>query len=217
MSVENLNIIKNNIHAVFDEYHIAPHPVDIIAVSKHHGADKIIPLLQSGHRIFGENRISEAVDKWTDLRSEYNNISLHLIGSLQSNKVKQACAFFDVLQTIDRVSLIDELVKYRDSTGILPKLFAQINTGREPQKSGVLPDECDNFFAYTADKNIHFDGLMCLPPADELPVFHFTMLKNIAKTYHIPKTSMGMSNDYADAILCKTDYIRIGTAIFGQR
>lgn len=215
--VQNFKSIQNEVNQTFTDFFIEKHCVNIIAVSKFQPSEKIYPLLENGHRIFGENRLQEAEEKWPDLKKEFPDIKLHMIGNLQSNKIKQACALFDVLENIDSPKHIDGLVKYRDNNGSLPDIFIQVNTGSEPQKAGVCLPELDPLLNYARGKDITVKGLMCIPPADELPIYHFTMLKNIAKKYNIPKTSMGMSADFKQAIIAKTDYIRIGTAIFGAR
>ena len=215
--VQNFKSVQNEINQTFDDFFIKKHDVGIIAVSKFHSVDKIYPLLENGHRIFGENRLQEAQEKWPALKEEFPDIQLHMIGNLQSNKIKQACSLFDVLENIDSTKHIDGLVKYRDEHGTIPKIFLQVNTGNEPQKAGTLPQDLDSLVDYAQENNITIGGLMCIPPADELPIYHFTMLKNLAKHYNIPKTSMGMSADFKQAIIAKTDYIRVGTAIFGQR
>lgn len=215
--VKNFKSVQSEIDQTFTDFFIKKHDINIIAVSKFHPAEKIISLLEAGHRIFGENRLQEAQEKWPALKEQYPDIRLHMIGSLQSNKIKQACALFDVLENIDSKKHIDGLVKYRNEHNALPELFIQVNTGREEQKSGILPENLESLLEYAHSHNIDIQGLMSIPPAEELPVYHFTMLKNLANTYNIPKTSMGMSADYKQAIICKTDYIRIGTAIFGAR
>ena len=198
-------------------FFIPQHDINIIAVSKFHSEEKIRPLLEAGHRIFGENRLQEAQAKWVSLKEEFPDIQLHMIGNLQSNKLKQACNLFDVLENIDSKKLIDGLVKFRNDNGSIPRIFIQVNTGREEQKSGVLPENLSELIDYAKENNIDIEGLMCIPPADQLPVYHFTMLKNLANQFNIPKTSMGMSADYKQALICKTDYIRVGTAIFEER
>ena len=215
--VKNFQSIQENINTTFKDFFIAPHPIEVVAISKRHSATAIRILLEYGHRAFGENRLQEAQEKWLPLKKEFPDIKLHMVGSLQSNKLKQACDLFDVLENIDSKKHIDGLVKYRNDNGKLPQIFIQVNTGFEPQKSGVTPDKLPDLMNYARQNHIEIDGLMCLPPANELPVYHFTMLKNLAKTHKIKNTSMGMSADYKQALICKTDFLRIGTAIFGQR
>ncbi|MEM6603223.1 MAG: YggS family pyridoxal phosphate-dependent enzyme [Pseudomonadota bacterium] len=215
--VEKFEYIEKDISKTFEDYYLEARKVDIIAVSKFQTVQKITELLDYGHHIFGENRFQEAQEKWPALKTKYANIELHMIGHMQSNKLKQACDLFDVLQNIDRKSLIDGLVKYRDAQGSIPKIFLQVNTGRETQKGGCLPEDLPELITYARDHQIEPEGLMCIPPAEELAVYHFTMLKNLAKNHNISKTSMGMTADYRQAIICQTDYIRVGTAIFGAR
>lgn len=214
---ENFIHLQENISRCFRDYFLDSKDVKIIAVSKNQDAQRIIPLLDYGHRIFGENRVGEASTKWVTLKQDYPNCELHLIGTLQSNKVKQACDIFDVIQTLDRLSLVEALAKEAKIRKTMPKLFIQVNTGREAQKSGVFPENLEALLKASRENGLLISGLMCIPPVEELAVFHFTMLKNLAKTYNIPFTSMGMSGDYDKALICGTDYIRIGTAIFGER
>ena len=204
-SVENLRNIKKNIGA---------NNVQLIAVSKTHPADDILPLLESGHRVFGENRVQEAKEKWVKLREKYPDIKLHLIGSLQTNKVKDALKLFDVIQTIDRTSLVDEIIRHKNM--LCSQFFIQVNIGNEVQKGGVALDELENLINYTKDK-LPIIGLMCVPPAGKNPEKYFSLLQELAKKYNLPNLSMGMSNDYESAIKYGATHIRVGTAIFGER
>jgi PLP dependent protein len=195
-----------------------PAEVTLIAVSKTFGPDVIEPVIAAGQRIFGENRVQEAKAKWPLLRSKYPGIELHLIGPLQSNKAKDAVAFFDAIHSVDRPSLCEALAKEVSKQGNQPTLFAEINTGAEPQKAGVLPQEADEFLATCCDKyGLIISGLMCIPPLNEAPGPHFALTAKIAKRNGIKLLSMGMSADFSTAIALGATHIRIGSAIFGER
>ena len=192
--------------------------VTLIAVSKTFDVEDIIPLLERGQRVFGENRVQEAQGKWPELRKKYSGIELHLIGPLQTNKVAEAVSLFDVIQTLDRPKLIAALAKEIQKQGTATKLLIQVNTGCEPQKAGVLPEDLEQFMGLAREqfKN-KITGLMCIPPVEDDPTLHFSMLKSMAKTYHLPQLSMGMSGDYEAAIAEGATYVRVGSAIFGTR
>jgi PLP dependent protein len=211
--VKNLSVVQSDIQAVFEHYFLLPKPTQIIVVTKTQPIDAIIPLLEMGHRVFGENRILEAFEKWQPLKARYPDIELHLIGSLQGNKVKKALQIFDVIQTVDRISLIDDIIKYKD---IIKnhKFFIQINTGKEPQKSGVLINDFSDLLSYSNNHGIKISGLMCIPPARENATHHFAIMHSLARQNGSLKLSAGMSSDYLKAVLYGTDYVRIGTAIF---
>ncbi len=192
---------------------------EIIAVSKTHDADSIRPLLEAGHRVFGENRVQEAMSKWPALKVDYPGVELHLIGALQTNKVKDALRLFDVIQTVDRPKLAGVLAKqlakgdYHDK-----KFFIQINTGEEEQKAGIIPQEADDFIGYCAGElGLPVVGLMCIPPVDDNPALHFALLKKIAERNNLPELSMGMSGDFELAAAMGATYVRVGTAIFDTR
>ena len=192
--------------------------VTLIAVSKTFDVEDIVPLLESGQRVFGENRVQEAQGKWPELRKKYSGIELHLIGPLQTNKVAEAVSLFDVIQTLDRPKLIAALAKEIQKQGTATKLLIQVNTGCEPQKAGVLPEDLEQFMGLAREqfKN-KITGLMCIPPVEDDPTLHFSMLKGMAKTYHLRQLSMGMSGDYEAAIAEGATFVRVGSAIFGTR
>ncbi len=192
--------------------------VQLIAVSKTISAEGIRPVLGAGHRVFGENYVQESAAKWPTLRQEFPDVKVHMIGPLQSNKAKEAVRLFDVIQSVDRLSLVKELARAMDKTGKRPDLLIQVNTGAEPQKAGVLPEAFDGFLAQCRDDyHLPIIGLMCIPPADEAPALHFQLLANIAKRHGLPLLSMGMSADYKEAIQLGASHVRVGTAIFGAR
>ena len=192
--------------------------VTLIAVSKTFAADAITPIIAAGQRVFGENRVQEAKGKWPALTSVYSDIALHLIGPLQSNKAKEAVALFDAIHSVDRPSICQALAKEIESQKKHPQLFVQINTGEEPQKAGVAPREADAFLASCRDTyGLTISGLMCIPPADEPPAAHFALTAKIAARNGLTNLSMGMSADFATAIMLGATHVRVGSAIFGHR
>jgi len=195
-----------------------PASVTLVAVSKTHGADRVGELLEVGHRVFGENRVQEAEEKFPALKAAYPDIELHLIGPLQTNKARDAVALFDVVQSVDRERLAASLAKEMARAGRRPDCYIQINTGEEPQKAGVLPGDVDAFVAACRDAHkLPVVGLMCIPPLDEEPALHFALLAKMAARNGLAKISMGMSADYETAIRLGATHVRVGTALFGER
>ena len=193
-------------------------PPRIVAVSKKHGADIIEQALFAGHRLFGENRVQEAAAKWPPLKARYRDITLHLIGPLQSNKAGEAVALFDVIETVDREKIARAIAHEIEKQGTTPGLYVQVNTGDEPQKSGVSPAEADDFVSFCQnDLGLSIDGLMCIPPADEPPAPHFALLAKIARRQGLPGLSMGMSADSAIAAQLGATSVRVGSGVFGPR
>ena len=192
--------------------------IEIIAISKRQPIERIISALDSGHKIFGENQVQETITKWPLLKNKYSNIQLHLVGPLQSNKAKDAISIFDVIQTVDREKIAKALKKEEDNLKRKISYMIQINTGKEPQKSGIMPDDADNFFKYCKeDLKLNIKGLMCIPPYKEDPSVHFSYLRKKSLEYDLPNLSMGMSEDYEKAVTMGATHIRVGTAIFGER
>ncbi|MEM7424692.1 MAG: YggS family pyridoxal phosphate-dependent enzyme [Pseudomonadota bacterium] len=192
--------------------------IELVAVSKTFPAEHIRPVLDAGHEVFGENRVQEAQGKWPELRAEYEGLTLHLIGPLQTNKVKDAVALFDCIETVDRPKLAGALAREMDRQGKRPSLFVQVNTGEEPQKAGVLPGDTDEFIRHCReDLGLEPVGLMCIPPADEEPALHFALLRKIAERNGLAQLSMGMSGDFETAIAFGATHVRVGSAIFGAR
>lgn len=192
--------------------------VTLVAVSKVHGVERIRPVLGAGQRVFGENRVQEAELKWPQLRADFPDITLHLIGPLQTNKVKAAVALFDVIETLDREKLARALAKEMARAERNLPVFIQINTGEEPQKAGILPADADAFIALCRDElALDVRGLMCIPPIDEEPALHFALLAKIAARNAILGLSMGMSSDFETAVQFGASHVRVGTAIFGTR
>lgn len=192
--------------------------VQLIAVTKTFDAADIVPVLEAGHRVFGENRVQEAKGKWPDLRERYAGIELHLIGPLQSNKAREAVALFDVIHTVDRPRIAEALAAEIARSGRRPRLFVQVNTGEEEQKAGVAPGEAVAFVARCREEfGLTVEGLMCIPPFEEAPDWHFEMLARLAGEAGVKQLSMGMSGDYETAIRYGATCVRVGSAIFGIR
>src|SRR6201996_7100435 len=192
--------------------------VTLIAVSKTFEADAIVPVIERGQRVFGENRVQEAKGKWPALISAYSGLTLHLIGPLQSNKAKEAVALFDAIHSVDRPSICQALAKEIESQNRRPELFVQINTGEEPQKAGIAPADADAFIAACRDTyGLTISGLMCIPPVEEPPAPHFALTAKIAARNGLRNLSMGMSADFAVAIAMGATHVRVGSAIFGHR
>jgi pyridoxal phosphate enzyme (YggS family) len=195
-----------------------PSTVTLVAVSKTFAADVIEPFVAAGLRVFGENRVQEAKVKWPPLVARHPGLEVHLVGALQSNKAKEAVALFDAIHAVDRESLADVLGKEIAKQGRRPLLFVEINTGAEPQKGGVLPDQADAFVAACRDRHgLAIAGLMCIPPHNEAPAPHFALTAKIARRNGLSLLSMGMSADFATAIAFGATHVRVGTAIFGGR
>jgi pyridoxal phosphate enzyme (YggS family) len=195
-----------------------PAAVTLVAVSKTHGADKVRELLVAGQRVFGENRVQEAEEKFPALKAEYPDLQLHLIGPLQTNKAREAVALFDVIESVDRERLAATLAKEMARANRRPECFIQVNTGEEPQKAGILPAELDAFVASCRDGHkLPVVGLMCIPPVDEEPALHFALLVKMAARNGLAKVSMGMSADYEIAVRLGATHVRVGSALFGAR
>jgi len=192
--------------------------ITLVAVSKEQPLDRVESVLETGHRIFGENRVQEAAEKWPAFRERFDGIELHLVGPLQSNKVNEAVELFDVIHSVDRDRIARRLAAGFERTGRPLPCFIQINTGEEPQKSGCLPADADAFIARCRDEfGLNIAGLMCLPPFDEEASPHFALLAKIAERNGLTGLSMGMSGDFETAIALGATHIRIGSAIFGER
>jgi pyridoxal phosphate enzyme (YggS family) len=191
--------------------------VQLIAVSKVQPLDRVEAVLQEGHRLFGENRVQEAAGKWPEFKTRFDGVSVHLIGPLQTNKARQAIDLFDAIHSVDRPKLAQTLARLAQETGRCPGLFLQVNTGEEPQKAGVLPSQADAFVAECRALDLPVHGLMCIPPVEETPSLHFALLAKIAERNGLQGLSMGMSDDFEQAIAFGATHIRVGSAIFGQR
>jgi hypothetical protein len=213
-----LSKVRDQIARACAEARRDPASVTLVAISKTFGADAIEPVIAAGQRVFGENRVQEAKAKWPPLKQRHGGIELHLVGSLQSNKAKEAVALFDAIHSVDRPSLAEALAKEIARQGRTPTLFVEINTGAEPQKAGVLPEETDAFLNRCRERyGLSIAGLMCLPPAHEPPAPHFALTAKIARRNGLSLLSMGMSADFPLAIEFGATHVRVGTAIFGER
>ena len=214
----NLTAVRERIAAAARGTGRVPDNVTLVAVSKTHPAATVRQALVAGHRVFGENRVQEAEAKYPELREEFPNLALHLIGPLQSNKVRDALSIFDVIESVDRPRLAQVLAKEMDHSGRRRPCLIEVNTGEEAQKAGILPAEADGFVIECRDRlGLPVIGLMCVPPIDEEPALHFALLREIARRNELEVLSMGMSADYEKAIRFGATHVRVGTAIFGAR
>ena len=192
--------------------------ISLVAVSKKQSEPRIAAALEYGHRLFGENRVQEAQERWADRRADYPDLELRLVGPLQSNKTGDAVALFDVIETLDREKLAKAIVKEADKQGRMPRLYVQINTGEEDQKAGISPAEADAFLEMVRETHgLPVEGLMCIPPVGEAPAMHFALLAKIARRNGLDKLSMGMSGDFETAIRYGATSVRVGSALFGER
>lgn len=216
--VDQLFAVRSAIQKATVEANRAKGSVTLVAVSKTFDAAAIRPVIEAGQRIFGENRVQEAQRKWPGLRVDFPDIELHLIGPLQSNKVEDAVALFDVIETVDREKIAVALGSEMEKQNRFPKLYVQVNTGSEPQKAGIEPKEAVAFVKRCRDVHgLAIEGLMCIPPAGENPGPHFALLRKIAEEAQVQKLSMGMSSDYEIAVGFGATSVRVGSAIFGTR
>lgn len=191
--------------------------VALIAVSKVQPLERVVDVLEAGHRLFGENYVQEAQSKWPDLRTRFPGVAVHMIGPLQTNKAKVAVELFDAIHSVDRLSLAEKLARLAQARGASPTVFVQVNTGAEPQKAGVLPDEVDGFLVTCRGMDLPVQGLMCIPPEGEDSSPHFAMLAGMAARNGLAGLSMGMSGDFEAAIAHGATHVRVGSAIFGAR
>jgi PLP dependent protein len=194
-----------------------PADVTLVAVSKQQPWEAIAPVLDEGQKVFGENRVQEAKVRWSEVRAGRPDLELRLIGPLQTNKVREACALFDVIETVDRLKLAQAIAAEGQRTGFTPRLYVQVNTGAEPQKAGVLPDDAGPLIAACRKIGLQIEGLMAIPPAEAPPAPHFSLLARLAADQGIEKLSMGMSGDFETAVACGATSVRVGSALFGER
>ena len=213
----SLSEIKNKVHQAEEEFSKTIGSTKIIAVSKVQPIARVRAVLENGHRIFGENRVQEAQSKWLDFKKEYDNVELHIIGPLQSNKTRAAMELADSIHTVDRLKLAKNMARIAQEIGRCPELFVQVNTGEEEQKSGVLPRDTEPFVKECLHMDLPVRGLMCIPPINEEASLHFALLKNISENCGLKDLSMGMSADFEKAISFGATHIRVGSAIFGDR
>ena len=213
----SLKEIKNQVLQAEIEFSRVVGSINLIAVSKVQPNERIEAVLEQGHRIFGENRIQEAQSKWPDFKERFEGIELHIIGPLQTNKTRAAMELADCIHTLDRTKLATTMARIAQDLGKCPELFVQVNTGDEPQKSGVSPKETQAFVKECLDMDLPVKGLMCIPPVNEEASLHFALLKNIAEDCGLSDLSMGMSSDFEKAISFGATHVRVGSAIFGDR
>lgn len=214
---DRLELVTSEIAGAANLARRSPADITLIAVSKTRSSDEIIPLLEAGHRMFGENRVQEAADKWPELKAAFHTVELHLIGQLQSNKASEAVALFDTIHSVDRLSLISALGKAMRDQGKQVPCFIQVNIGAEQQKGGCALDELPELLIAAHDAGVPVQGLMCLPPADIEPAPFFVLLAELAARHELQGLSMGMSDDFPTAIMLGATHIRVGTALFGKR
>ena len=208
--VKNFDLVKEEISNFKN--------VNIVAVSKTFPIGHILPLINHGHNHFGENKVQEAQEKWSSLKNDLPNLKLHLIGKLQTNKVKFALPLFDYIHSLDSIKLAEKISLEQKKKNFKPKIFIQINLGKENQKSGIDEDDLENFYRKcVTEYNLNIIGIMCLPPFDEDPSPFFKKMQNLSESLKLKEISMGMSNDYMDALKFKATYIRVGSKIFGNR
>jgi len=212
-----LNIIKEKIKKAEESAFKAIGSTQLIAVSKVQPNEKVLNVLKQGHQIYGENKVQEAHGKWPMFREKFPTSKVHLIGPLQSNKVKRAIELFDAIHTLDSLKLAHKLSNEIQSQGKAPELFIQINTGEEEQKSGVIPEEADKFIKDCIALDLSIKGLMVIPPVNDEPSLHFGLLRKIARRNGLEGLSMGMSSDFESAIAMGATHVRVGSAIFGER
>lgn len=195
-----------------------PSAITLVAVSKTYGEEALLPVLEAGQRVFGENRVQEAKSKWPPLKARFDGIDLHLLGPLQSNKTREAVELFDAIHSVDRMKIAEALAAEMARQDRHPKLFVQVNTGEEPQKAGIPPRDTATFIASCREQlRLDIAGLMCIPPVDEEPALHFSLLAKLARENGMAGLSMGMSDDFETAIALGATHVRVGSAIFGPR
>tara|TARA_B100000700_G_scaffold203688_1_gene223968 strand:+ start:552 stop:1217 length:666 start_codon:yes stop_codon:yes gene_type:complete len=216
--INNLTSIQSEIKIKIQKLNIENYSPNIIAVSKTFSMKDILPLINHGHSHFGENKVQEAIEKWTNIKNDFENIHLHMIGKLQTNKVKYVIPLFDYIHSLDNLKLAKKISEEQKKKNKLMKLFIQVNIGDEKQKSGVLIEDLDDFYnECTKDLGLNIIGLMCLPPNDNMSSTYFSKIYKLADRFKLKEISMGMSNDYLEAIKFKATYLRIGSKIFGER
>ena len=217
VNVKRLQIVNNKVKEIINKKQLKTLP-QIIAVSKTFSLNQITPLLDSGHLHFGENKVQEADHKWKDVKKKYKNLQLHMLGKLQTNKAKIAVKIFDYIHSLDNAKLASKISQFEKELNKKVKLFIQVNIGEENQKSGILIKDLRNFYEYCSKElSLNIIGLMCIPPADLEPKNYFIILKKNSQNLNLKDLSMGMSNDFEEALICGSTYLRLGSIIFGER
>ena len=216
--VNNLLSIQSEIKLKINELNFKNYQPNIVAVSKTFSMQDILPLINHGHIHFGENKVQEAIEKWTNLKNDFKHLKLHMVGKLQTNKVKYVVPLFDYIHSVDNIKLAEKISKEQIKNNKKMKLFIQINIGNENQKTGISEDRLENFFNIcTKELDLNVIGIMCLPPNDNQSSKYFSKMIQLIKKIKLKETSMGMSNDYLDAVSYQSTYLRIGSKIFGKR
>ena len=216
--VNNLLFIQSEIKLKINELNFKNYQPNIVAVSKTFSMQDILPLINHGHIHFGENKVQEAIEKWTNLKNDFKHLKLHMVGKLQTNKVKYVVPLFDYIHSVDNIKLAEKISKEQIKNNKKMKLFIQINIGNEDQKTGISEDRLENFFNIcTKELDLNVIGIMCLPPNDNQSSKYFSKMIQLIKKIKLKETSMGMSNDYLDAVSYQSTYLRIGSKIFGER
>ena len=215
-TIKNLNNIKDNIKQKINDLNFENYQPEIIAVSKTFKIDHIMPLIKDGHQHYGENKVQEAVEKWTEVKKNYPTIKLHLLGKLQTNKVKFVLPLFDYIHSLDNLKLAKKISEEQRKKNFKPKIFIQINLGKEKHKNGIEVEELSNFHSQCIDIDLNIIGIMCLPPYEDDPKPYFSKMREISENNKWA-LSMGMSSDYIEALEFKSDFLRIGSNIFGKR
>ena len=216
--VNNLLSIQSEIKLKINELNFKNYQPNIVAVSKTFLMQDILPLINHGHIHFGENKVQEAIEKWTNLKNDFKHLKLHMVGKLQTNKVKYVVPLFDYIHSVDNIKLAEKISKEQIKNNKKMKLFIQINIGNENQKTGISEDQLENFFNIcTKELDLNIIGIMCLPPNDNQSSKYFSKMIQLIKKIKLKETSMGMSNDYLDAVSYQSTYLRIGSKIFGER
>ena len=216
-TIENLNYIENQINSKILKLNLNNYKPKIIAISKTFKIDHIMPLIENGHCDFGENKVQEAINKWTEIKNKNKNIKLHMVGKLQTNKVKFVLPLFDFIHSLDNLKLAKKISEEQKKYENRPKIFIQVNIGNESQKSGIDKNELSDFYNLCIKLNLDIVGTMCLPPIDNDPSIYFSEMKKISNFLNLTDMSMGMSEDYLKAIEYSSTYLRIGSKIFGAR
>lgn len=213
----SISEIHNRIASQLNRSNRVEDATQLIAVSKVQPIERVRAVVEGGHRLFGENKVQEAAGKWPALRDEFGEINVHLLGPLQTNKARQAMELFQAIHSVDRPKLATTLARLQEELGHCPDLFIQINTGREEQKAGIAIEDADAFISEVRTLGLPLVGLMCIPPADEEPSLHFALLRKIAERNDLKELSMGMSGDFESAVAQGATYVRVGSAVFGER
>ena len=217
MDVQRLNTVKNHVKEILDKKQLKIAP-QIIAVTKTFPIEKIIPLIEIGHLHFGESKFQEAESKWTEIKNKYKGLQLHMLGKLQSNKVKKAVKLFDYIHSLDNAKIAKKINQCQEELDKKIKIFIQVNLSKESQKSGIMLNDISNFYSYcTKELSLNIIGLMCLPPIESNPSQYFKILKNTAEKLNLKDLSMGMSSDFEQAVINGSTYLRLGTIILGER